>query len=231
MATPLVIIVGADKGGVGKTTISRLLADYIQAKAIGHKLFDGEYPSGDLKRFADAAEVVNMAAVDDQMRVFDSVKGTTVVDVRAGMLTTLLAALNEVKLLDDVRSGALHMALLHVVGPTIGSLEEVGKTVASLGGSARHILVKNHVNEGGFFEWDKDSAFAKVFAMLPTINVPHLAPRAAEAVQYRPTSFAAYAADPNNSRMLRGYVRAWESAAWGEFDRVGLDAGIRESAT
>ena len=72
-------------------------------------------------------------------------------------------------------------------------------------------------------------AFAKVFALLPTISVPHLNARATEAVQQRQCSFAAYAGDINNSRILRGYVRAWMSAAWAEFERVGLGQGMRES--
>ena len=64
---------------------------------------------------------------------------------------------------------------------------------------------------------------------LPTISVPHLNARATEAVQQRQCSFAAYAGDINNSRILRGYVRAWMSAAWAEFERVGLGQGMRES--
>ena len=31
MATPTVILIGADKGGVGKTTVARTLVDYLTA--------------------------------------------------------------------------------------------------------------------------------------------------------------------------------------------------------
>jgi cellulose biosynthesis protein BcsQ len=34
MAKPVVIVVGADKGGVGKTTVSRTLLDYFDANSI-----------------------------------------------------------------------------------------------------------------------------------------------------------------------------------------------------
>jgi hypothetical protein len=34
MAKPVVIVVGADKGGVGKTTVSRTLLDYFSANNI-----------------------------------------------------------------------------------------------------------------------------------------------------------------------------------------------------
>ena len=34
MAKPVVIVVGADKGGVGKTTVSRTLLDYFSANNV-----------------------------------------------------------------------------------------------------------------------------------------------------------------------------------------------------
>ena len=42
MAKPAVIIVGADKGGVGKTTVSRTLLDYFIAHQIPTRAFDTE---------------------------------------------------------------------------------------------------------------------------------------------------------------------------------------------
>ncbi len=51
MAKPAVILVGADKGGVGKTTVSRALLDYFIAHNIPTRAFDTESPKGTLKRF------------------------------------------------------------------------------------------------------------------------------------------------------------------------------------
>ena len=46
MAKPAVILVGADKGGVGKTTVSRALLDYFIAHNIPTRAFDTEAPRG-----------------------------------------------------------------------------------------------------------------------------------------------------------------------------------------
>ena len=46
MAKPAVIIVGADKGGVGKTTVARTLLDYFTAHQIATRAFDTETPRG-----------------------------------------------------------------------------------------------------------------------------------------------------------------------------------------
>ena len=87
---PLVIIVGADKGGVGKTTISRTLMDYFRHQSVTFRGFDTEAPPGVLKRFfPDKVEVVDLTKSDGQMRVFDTLKDAqvTIIDVRAGLLS------------------------------------------------------------------------------------------------------------------------------------------------
>ncbi len=98
MAKPTVIIVGADKGGVGKTTVSRTILDYFTARNVPIRAFDTEYPKGTLKRFhPDITEVVDVTQVPDQMKIFDTLSDAkvTLIDVRAGLLSTTLAALRD----------------------------------------------------------------------------------------------------------------------------------------
>ena len=220
---PLVILVGSDKGGVGKTTTVRALSDFLAARHASAKLFDSEYPAGDLSRFA-SADVIDITKVRDQMKVFDNVAGVTVLDIRAAALSPTVKALDEAKLLDDVRAGSLSLALLHVLGPTDRSIREIAETAAAIGGGVKHFLVKNHINEGGFAEWETDSRFAaKLQAMeSATINIPHLTADATDVLQKLGGSFAAFSRDAAQSRMLRGYVRSWQEAVWREFDRVRL---------
>ena len=91
MAKPVVIVVGADKGGVGKTTVSRTLLDYFSANNVPTRAFDTELPRGTLKRFhPDITEIVDMTTTSDQMKIFDTLNSAspsvTVIDVRAGLL-------------------------------------------------------------------------------------------------------------------------------------------------
>ena len=231
MPTPLIIMVGADKGGVGKTTVARALSDYLYRRHAAAKMFDTEFPAGDLKRFVPAADIIDIARVQDQMKVFDTLAGVTVVDVRAGLLSPTLAALDRARLLDDVRAGAIGLALLHVLGTSVSSLNEIADTAAVLGAGVKHFLVKNHISEGGFADWDNDSRFASHFRAMAsaTINVPTLAAPACDAVQKLGVSFSAFAGDAAQSRMLRGYVGNWLSTVWAEFDRVAL-GGLIDAA-
>jgi hypothetical protein len=59
VSKPAVILIGADKGGVGKTTVARTLLDYFAHHRLGARAFDTEVPRGTLKRFhPDVTDVV-----------------------------------------------------------------------------------------------------------------------------------------------------------------------------
>ena len=78
MAKPVVIVVGADKGGVGKTTVSRTLLDYFSANNVPTRAFDTESPRGTLKRFhPDITEIVDMTTTSDQMKIFDTLNAAS----------------------------------------------------------------------------------------------------------------------------------------------------------
>lgn len=223
-ALPLVIMVGADKGGVGKTTVSRVVDDYLQRRRVNRKVFDAQYPGGDLRRFVPTASVINMENVDDQMKALDSVEGVTVIDSAAGGLTPTLAKLTQVGLLDDVRGGKLALAVMHVLGQSVSSMEEMLSTAKSLGPGCHYYPVKNLVTEFGFQEWETDPRFAETLreAEGNTITIHHLTDRAAVEVQRAEVGFDTFALDGHRSRMLTGYVRDWLRLSCAELDRVGL---------
>ena len=232
---PAVILVGADKGGVGKTTITRTLLDYFVAHNVPTRAFDTEAPRGTLKRFhPDVTEVVDVTSIPDQMKIFDTLSEAeakiTVIDVRAGLLSSTLRALRDIGFLDMVKKGQVTFAVFHILGPSIASLDEIAETAAFVG-NAKYFLVKNHINNTTFFEWDPatyDSYFHKIKGAVE-LSVPHLNEMACEQVELASVPFLTFVAnkkangDPaTNSFVLRGYVRHWLGNVWGEYDRVKL---------
>src|SRR5215831_12310736 len=140
MAKPAVIVVGADKGGVGKTTVSRTLLDYFSANTVATRAFDTESPRGTLKRFyPDVTEIVDMTATADQMKIFDTLNtvtpSVTVIDVRAGLMSPALASLRDIGFLDAAKSGQNTFAVFHILGPSIASLEEIAESASFRGGA------------------------------------------------------------------------------------------------
>ncbi len=235
MAKPVVILVGADKGGVGKTTVTRTLLDYFSAHSVPTRAFDTESPRGTLKRFhPDVTEVVDVTTIPDQMKIFDTLGNAdakvTVIDVRAGLLSATLRALRDIGFLDIVKKGQVTFAVFHILGPSIASLDEIAETAAFVG-DAKYFLVKNFINNTSFFEWDPatyDSYFNKIKDAVE-INVPKLDEMACEQVEVASVPFLTFVANKgpggaaaSYSFVLRGYVRHWLGNVWAEFDRVKL---------
>lgn len=224
---PLIMIVGADKGGVGKTTITKVLLDYLQSLNIPYKGWDTENESdiGVLHRFfPQTTEVVDLAVSAGQMKVLDtlSTDRITVVDAKAGLLTPTLKMLADTGLLNMVQTGTINLAVVHVIGPTFTSLREIDTTSSIIGG-ASHFLVKNHINKSTFFEWDP-AVYGKSFADIKNglIEIKNLDQLAAEHVEQSGLPFSEFGKAPNQSLILRGYVNHWMKGNFEQFNKANL---------
>src|SRR6516225_4321946 len=235
MARPAVILVGADKGGVGKTTVSRTLLDYFASRKITARAFDTECPKGTLKRFHPGiTDVVDVTSVPDQMKIFDTVESSgaqvTLIDIRAGLMTPTLQALRNIGFIDMTKRGDLAFAVFHILGPSIASLDEIAETSKFLL-DARYFLVKNFINNTSFFEWD-EGTYNSYFNKIPhatEIVVPKLSEMACEKVELSAVPFSQFIGDKTAnglaagySFVLRGYVRHWLNQVFAEYDRVRL---------
>jgi len=235
MTKPAVVLIGADKGGVGKTTVARTLLDYFAHHRVRARAFDTEVPRGTLKRFhPNVTDVVDINYVPDQMRIFDTVNSTdatvSLIDVRAGLLSPTLRALRDIGFIEAAKKGEITFLVFHILGPSIASLDEIAETAAYLG-DAKYFMVKNSINNAHFFEWDEatHAAYFKTVPRAVEITIPKLVEMATEQVELASVPFATFIAnkkqggDPASySFVLRGYVRHWLGNVWAEYDRVGL---------
>jgi hypothetical protein len=235
MTKPAVIIVGADKGGVGKTTVARTLLDYFVGHQVPTRAFDTEAPRGTLKRFhPDITEVVDVAFVPDQMKIFDTLNSSeasvTVIDVRAGLMSPTLQALRDIGFIEAAKKGQITFAVFHILGPSIASLDEINETAAYLG-DARYFMVKNFINNTHYFEWDEAThlAYFKQIKDAVEITIPKLNEMATEQVELASVPYLTFVANKKQSGepasysfVLRGYVRHWLGNVWAEYDRINL---------
>jgi hypothetical protein len=232
---PTIVLVGADKGGVGKTTLSRALLDYLGRKNVLARAFDTEHPRGTLKRFYPAiTEVVDFTSVADQMKVLDTLDTAnvrvTLVDLRAGNLILTLDVLDRIGALEAARNGQFDIGLFHVIGPAIASLDEIAE-IASYVNGIDYIIARNFINETNFFEWDQQT-HKKYFARQSTgtqFDIPRLNEMAYEQVDLANVTFKDFVDNRNAdgtpakfSFVLRGYVRKWCSDLYSEFDQLNL---------
>jgi hypothetical protein len=234
---PALILIGADKGGVGKTTVSRVLLDYLAARDLPTRAFDTESPRGTLSRFfPDITEVLDIGQTDAQMRIFDTLDDedeakVSLVDVRAGQLRTILASLREFGFLDAAREGQFDFLVFHILGSSVASLEEIAE-IAPFVADARYFIVKNYASDGRFFEWNP-SAYRAYFdraAGATELTIPKLNELAYEAIDLAGEPFSAFVKDEANSFVLRGYVRTWLQSISAQLDDKGVDGAFGRAA-
>lgn len=240
---PTVLIVGADKGGVGKTTITRTVLDYLASKNTLARAFDTEFPRGTLKRFhPDVTTVVDITSVSDQMKIVDTLSTSEVkislVDIRAGLLSYTLKSLTDIGFFDAVNAGEFNFLLFHILGPSIASLDEINEVMPYTNGK-NYFAVKNFVNETSFFEWDPaiyESYFKKARGALD-VTIPKLNEMAFEQVELAGVPFSTFVKNKNAqghtakySLVLRGYVRTWLNQIFDEYDRVSLHERLTDRA-
>jgi hypothetical protein len=232
---PTLILVGADKGGVGKTTVSRALLDFFARKNVLTRAFDTENPRGTLKRFYPAiSEIIDLGNVAHQMKVLDTMETAnvpvTVVDLKAGNMSYALDMFDRIGVLEAARAGVFNLGLFHVIGPSIASLDEIAEIAKYMPG-VNYVVARNFINETNFFEWDAATQ-RKYFAAIPKaqeIAVPKLNEMAYEQVDLAGVTFKDFienhAADGSPGKfsfVLRGYVRKWCSEIDEQFAHVKL---------
>ena len=234
-----IILVGSDKGGVGKTTLSRFLLDFLARKNVPTRAFDTEHPRGTLKRFyPEITEIIDFADVADQMKLLDTLDTAkarvTLVDLKAGNLSVVLDTFDRIGALEAARAGQFDIALFHVLGPAIASLEEIGELSKYMSG-IEYIIARNFINETNFFEWDQKT-HKKYFAKVNPeneIDVPKLSEMAFEQVDLAGVTFKHFIDNkgvdgtPSHfSFVLRGYVRKWCNDLDKELDKLKLLKGL-----
>src|SRR6266496_4286304 len=192
MAKPVVIVVGADKGGVGKTTVSRTLLDYFSANNVPTRAFDTESPRGTLKRFhPDVTEIVDMTTTSDQMKIFDTLNATG----------PSIASLDEIAETANFMQGAKYFLVKNFINDT-------------------QFFQWDQATYNSYFHRIKDATELTIpklnemaYEQVEVSSVPFL-----KFVANKGTNDEA----ANYSFVLRGYVRHWLANVWSEFDRIKL---------
>lgn len=211
-----IVIVGSDKGGTGKTTVTRLVLDYFSGKQRTLRIFDTEQPKPILPRFYPAAVQIDMRHTDGMMAVYDRLDDAefTVVDIMAGLLTDALASMDDLGLLDAVRAGRHKLTVLHVLGTSVASIGEVADVAKQIPG-IQHVLVKNHINAADFA--GLDPAVAKQASL--AIDIGQLDVTAYAEIDRLGLAYSAFIGS-SGSLVQAGLTRSWLKKSFAELAKV-----------
>ena len=119
MAKPAVILVGADKGGVGKTTVARTLLDYFGAHqdpdpGVRHRIAARHAQALPSRCQRSGGRHLGRRSDEDFRHALQREAWVTVIDVRAGLLSSTLQALSDIGFSNSAKKGQITFAVFHI---------------------------------------------------------------------------------------------------------------------
>ncbi len=227
------IIVGANKGGVGKTTATRALIEYFEIKNYPFKVYDTQSPAGNLRRYhPEFTEIIDIDDTRDQCRLLDDLDTpgrVTIVDLRAGALFSTLRLLRECGVFEAAADGRLNLSVLHLIGTSHASVAEIQDAAPLLDG-CNYRIVTNFACDRGRLRRGATKAKNNPAGVAREILIPRLDSLAFETVELSGASFTSFVLDQASSGksrpssfVLRGYVKTWLERVWDNFEAAGVD--------
>ncbi len=224
-------LIGGEKGGVGKSMVARLLAQYFIDQKMPFVGFDTDRSHGALLRFyADYAS----PALVDRYEALDTIIEAAVEQPGRRVLVDLAAQTHEplVRWMDE--SGVLDMADLsdialyhwHVMDSGRDSVDLLERLLDRFGQRVRYVLVKNHLRGDDFGQLDRSGQLARALGLgAHVVDIKRLHEAVVQKIDARNASFWAArnnsAIDgPGLGLMERQRLKLWLSHAFGEIAKV-----------
>jgi hypothetical protein len=215
--------IGGEKGGVGKSVVARLVAQYCIDRAIPFAGVDADSSHGTLRRhYADHARAVDLArleSADEIIALATDADRRVVVDLPAQSERLLLSWLTEANVVDLARECGIELVFWHVIDDGKDSISTLDRLIHRLGPSVRYRVVENLGRGKDFSVFHQSPTHAAALALgALVIELPELLPAAMQKIDRTDASFWAAAHNPlfgaeTFSRMDRQRIKVWLQTA------------------
>jgi hypothetical protein len=223
--------VGGEKGGVGKSVLARLLAQYYIDHDTPFKAFDGDLSHGALMRYyAEYAEPVDIARFESADRIAESAAESAsdvIVDLAAQASRPLDRWMNETGLVELGDELGVSIVLWHVMDDGSDAVRLLGETLSAYGEGPDYVLVRNLGRGSDFslFDDSDEKSMAEGFGA-KIMDLPALHPATMRKIDRSGASLWAAANNKNlaNGASLglleRQRVKIWLKKAYAELDAI-----------
>lgn len=154
--------VGGEKGGVGKSVVARILAQYFIDNSLSFAAVDGDLSSGALSRFyKDFTQPVDLTSPESADQIMDRALGAdrrVLVDLPAQSARSLWAWLSEASVLPFAKEMGIELTFWHVSDGGFPSVSELERALSTLGDGLTHVVVKNHGRSRDFSQFEQSNA-------------------------------------------------------------------------
>ena len=225
--------IGGEKGGVGKSLVSRLLAQYLIDRELPFLGFDTDRSHGALLRFyAGYASPVLV----DRYEALDSIIEAAIAQPERRLLVDLAAQTHDplVKWMDE--SGVLEMAgdsgfsitYWHVMDSGRDSVDLLKKLLDRFGARLGYVLVRNQMRGDDFSLLERSGEQGRAEALgARTVSIKHLSDAIIQKIDASSSSFWAAQHDTEKSRtglglMDRQRLKMWLRDANQQIEMAGI---------
>ncbi|HAM70481.1 MAG TPA: mobilization protein [Verrucomicrobiales bacterium] len=225
--------IGGEKGGVGKSLVSRILAQYMIDQGIPFLGFDTDRSHGSLLRFySDYASPVVIDRFESLDTLFEaateSAEKRVLVDLAAQTYDLLVRWMDESGVLETAAELGISVRYWHVMDSGKDSVDLLGKLFDRFGDRLSYTIVLNQLR-GSTFELLDASGVKERAAELQAkfVSIKRLHDSAIAKIDGRSTSF--WAAQNNPDKGVTGLglldrqrVKVWLRNAYAEVESVGV---------
>jgi hypothetical protein len=226
-------LIGGEKGGVGKSLVARILAQYLIDKELPFLGFDTDRSHGALMRFYsgfaspvlvdkyEALDAIVEAAVEQPNR-------RILVDLAAQTHEPLVKWIDESGVLELAGEGAFSIHYWHVMDAGKDSVDLLAKLFDRFGNRLYYVLVLNQLRGDDFSILTKSGVEARALELgARKVSIKRLNEAAIQKIDASSSSFwaAKNSADRETTGlglMDRQRVKMWLRAAYQEIDAVGV---------
>ncbi|MDD2811474.1 mobilization protein [Rhodoferax sp.] len=228
--------IGGEKGGVGKSVVARVLAQYFIDHDQAFMGFDTDRSHTSFTRFyADYAAPVlvdSYEGLDRVVGIFESAPESgdiprVIVDMAAQTAAPLARWIQDSDLLSLLQDMGVRVNFWHVADAGKDSVELLGRLIETYGSSANYIIVKNHGRGSDFSQLDASSAMTKAVSLgAKVIDLAQLHEASMRKIDRQNASFWAaihQRSEPDALGMLeRQRVKNWLKKSYEALDTLSL---------
>lgn len=226
-------LIGGEKGGVGKSLVSRLLAQYMIDRQMPFMGFDTDRSHGALMRFyagyASPIQIDRYEMLDHIIEAaVEEPERRVLVDLAAQTYEPLKRWIDESGVLEVAAETGVTLNYWHVMDNGRDAVDLLSKLLDELGDKVQHVIVRNQLRGDDFKLLDHSPALAQSLALRArTMTVKHLNDGVMHKIDATNSSFwaaceAAHKDMTGLGLMDRQRVKVWLRDAYAGFEGIGV---------
>ncbi len=223
--------IGGEKGGVGKSVVARLCAQYCIDRSLPFTAVDADGSHGALLRFyAGYARPIDLAryeSVDEILALAADPAARVIVDLPAQSERALSAWIAEGGVLDLAAESGIRLVFWHVIDDGKDAITTLERLLARHGDRVRYCVVKNQGRGKDFSLFERSPARAMAERLgTVVIDLPELHAAAMQKIDRLDASFWGAVNGPqiepdSFTRMDRQRVKVWLTASYEQLAKLG----------